>query len=1003
MKSRFIELFGDPATNPKGWTTKPLLDMGYCKNGMNFHTGDSGIEMHCLGVGDFKDLSVIDGTESLPVISLNEAPPEESMLRDGDIVFVRSNGNKALVGRCLVVYPYNTPTTYSGFCIRYRLTSSEVNTAYLLRVLKADSMRKKMTGRGANIQNLNQQILATLDIPLPPIEQQQQFASFVEQADKSKFTVRSLRSPPKQKTPPPLWGRKKLKQDKTIQKVPLRGVRGEIFSKEDSPPLAPPRSRSLLCEAVRAAREGHLLTRGEGNVGGDACGNIEFVVDDVVLVVPVGTHRTVTGIDRRVCEAERLRRMGRDLDRLVTGRARHRLDARGNAEDPIVHRTVCVVVEGVHRGAPERAVLLQAVPVLPHRRCAVGDRIEPRGVLLLEQKRVRDVGVAVLGKHVQNIGRADEARRHAVAVFLYELDQLGGECGTLLLLAEVKVQNEHDAGLRDTLADDVHGGLLAARQDLGQRKLFLRHPVFHEVCAECGAHLRVKLAVSGNVLTEDLARLYDETRRICEERTRDEVVRGRTDVGVAARVHRKPVTVVHTAEPEVFLGARGTEVIDPRLHHREVLAEQRLVAVRKIDLPRRDAGNVAPGRGNTGGLMLCLRDNAADSTVFVLLLDRNVTEPLTEEVFHVEVDRGGTAEDLRVARPAETLVSLRTVGRDVEVVRLLTPDDVVVELIDLLVAADVSARALHVRVDRNRTERIGIDLVEGIFHKLDVAEALEGVGRLENVVAATRHIGAFVARGTVVRGIEVALFVQHLGVMQHDAASARCLDRYLNVARHVLSEVEDALALRRRNDGNGRETLLLGDEFTDLRNELRLDERGNGVAEHRDGRGHVDRLAVIDLGEGDGGGRDRPLFVRRNALLRAVGVGDVEPCDHRCVICKIALFLAVTHVTRRPTESEPERKGVVFCKQRGDVVGLVLDPRLVARPAGRQYALTDAHTVEVCGVKPHGGGGEHGLLYRFALRRKGRFKGTGTRTRVGRGGDPNGILFHVKISLCFDF
>ena len=189
VKSRFIELFGDPATNPKGWITKPLLDMGYCKNGMNFHTGDSGIEMHCLGVGDFKDLSVIDGTESLPVISLNEAPPEESMLRDGDIVFVRSNGNKALVGRCLVVYPHNTPTTYSGFCIRYRLTSSEVNTAYLLRVLKADSMRKKMTGRGANIQNLNQQILATLDIPLPPIEQQQQFAAFDEQTDKSKLAI----------------------------------------------------------------------------------------------------------------------------------------------------------------------------------------------------------------------------------------------------------------------------------------------------------------------------------------------------------------------------------------------------------------------------------------------------------------------------------------------------------------------------------------------------------------------------------------------------------------------------------------------------------------------------------------------------------------------------------------------------------------------------------------------------------------------------------------------
>ena len=189
VKARFVEMFGDPIQNPFGWTTKPLLEMGYCKNGMNFHTGDSGIEMHCLGVGDFKDYSVIDGTDYLPTVSLNEAPPEESMLQDGDIVFVRSNGNKSLVGRCLIVYPRKTPTTYSGFCIRYRLTSDEINTTYLLRVLKTDSMQKKMVGRGANIQNLNQQILATLDIPTPPLKLQEQFATFVEQTGKSKLTI----------------------------------------------------------------------------------------------------------------------------------------------------------------------------------------------------------------------------------------------------------------------------------------------------------------------------------------------------------------------------------------------------------------------------------------------------------------------------------------------------------------------------------------------------------------------------------------------------------------------------------------------------------------------------------------------------------------------------------------------------------------------------------------------------------------------------------------------
>lgn len=189
VKARFVEMFGDPVVNEKGWMTKPLLDMGQCKNGMNFHYDDKGIEINCLGVGDFKNLSVIDNTEELPIVSLNEIPSEEYLLKDDDIVFVRSNGNKALVGRSLAVYPGDVPTTFSGFCIRYRKYDNEIIVPYLLRVLKTDSMRVKMAGRGANIQNLNQQILGTLVIPVPPIELQEQFANFVKQVDKSKFKV----------------------------------------------------------------------------------------------------------------------------------------------------------------------------------------------------------------------------------------------------------------------------------------------------------------------------------------------------------------------------------------------------------------------------------------------------------------------------------------------------------------------------------------------------------------------------------------------------------------------------------------------------------------------------------------------------------------------------------------------------------------------------------------------------------------------------------------------
>ena len=189
VKARFVKMFGDPVLNEKGWKCKRLLDMGSCKNGMNFHYNDSGIEINCLGVGDFKDFSTINDTSLLPVVSLNEMPSEEYLLKNDDIVFVRSNGNKALVGRSVAVYPNDTPTTFSGFCIRYRLQDTSVSVPYLLRVLKSDDMRLKMAGRGANIQNLNQQILGTLIIPVPPIELQNQFADFVKQVDKSKVAV----------------------------------------------------------------------------------------------------------------------------------------------------------------------------------------------------------------------------------------------------------------------------------------------------------------------------------------------------------------------------------------------------------------------------------------------------------------------------------------------------------------------------------------------------------------------------------------------------------------------------------------------------------------------------------------------------------------------------------------------------------------------------------------------------------------------------------------------
>ena len=189
VKSRFVEMFGDPAENPMNLETASLTSLGSCKNGMNFKSKESGIELPCLGVGDFKDRSVINGVSEMGRVSLDAEPAEGYFLEDGDIVFVRSNGNKKLVGRCLAVYPHGEKAVYSGFCIRLRVESEKVRIPYLVWTLRQPSMRQQMFGRGANVQNLNQTLMAKVEVPIPSLPEQDRFLAFVAEVDKSRFNL----------------------------------------------------------------------------------------------------------------------------------------------------------------------------------------------------------------------------------------------------------------------------------------------------------------------------------------------------------------------------------------------------------------------------------------------------------------------------------------------------------------------------------------------------------------------------------------------------------------------------------------------------------------------------------------------------------------------------------------------------------------------------------------------------------------------------------------------
>ncbi len=191
IKSIFYDMFGDPAINDKKWNSQIMKNLGNFKNGVNFSKASGKIKMRCLGVSDFKNLATIKNPEKCSEILLETHPNDEYMLKDDDIIFVRSNGNKDLVGRCVSVKTKGLPIVYSGFCIRFRRNTHLLNTKFLLYFLKYETIKKQYRGRGANIQNLNQQILSAINILLPPIELQQKFATIVEGIEAQKEKIKS--------------------------------------------------------------------------------------------------------------------------------------------------------------------------------------------------------------------------------------------------------------------------------------------------------------------------------------------------------------------------------------------------------------------------------------------------------------------------------------------------------------------------------------------------------------------------------------------------------------------------------------------------------------------------------------------------------------------------------------------------------------------------------------------------------------------------------------------
>jgi len=173
-----VELFGDPATNPKGWLIRPVSEsIVSVTNGLtrraasDDHRQDIVLRLRDINAGKV-DLS--DPAR----ITLSQDEASRFAVERRDLLFVRVNGNPEYVGRCAVFHGANEPIHFNDHIMRVRLNERAMNAVYLQEMLNSEFGRRQI-GRykrtSAGQHTINQEGLSQITIPLPPIEIQRAF------------------------------------------------------------------------------------------------------------------------------------------------------------------------------------------------------------------------------------------------------------------------------------------------------------------------------------------------------------------------------------------------------------------------------------------------------------------------------------------------------------------------------------------------------------------------------------------------------------------------------------------------------------------------------------------------------------------------------------------------------------------------------------------------------------------------------------------------------------
>ena len=183
IKARFVELFGDPLTNPKGYQEKYLSEIAEYWNGLTYKPDDVANEgTIVLRSSNIQNASL----DFADTVRVNCKIGTKKYVQDNDILMCSRNGSAKLVGKVALIKELSEPMSFGAFMMIIR----SAYYPFLMTYFQLPAFRSQITtGATTTINQITGRMLDNVKLAIPDIESAKDFSAFTNQVDKSKVAV----------------------------------------------------------------------------------------------------------------------------------------------------------------------------------------------------------------------------------------------------------------------------------------------------------------------------------------------------------------------------------------------------------------------------------------------------------------------------------------------------------------------------------------------------------------------------------------------------------------------------------------------------------------------------------------------------------------------------------------------------------------------------------------------------------------------------------------------